>query len=708
MPTLAPRHWVGSLLLVLAVPLLLWQFMPEQQWPIAQADFLALHSTLEILAIVVATLVFFTGAAVAETGRSSRAMELGGAFLAVGVLDLLHLLAYAGMPDLLGPNSPQKTLLLWLLARYIAAFGLLGYVLLAERPAPASRWLRMGWFVGMLLLALGLAWLPLTAPDQLASLYQEGVGLTPLKIRLEWGACGLYLLAALLLVLRRRRISGCEFGSLLLALLLMAVSELFFTLYVRITSSTNLLGHVYKLAAYYFLYRAIYVEAVRRPFRQMQHMLSHDALTGLPNRPAVIEHLAATLARAGTSRRPGAVLLLDLDHFQNINDTLGHEQGDRLLVEIAARLREVLPAQATLARFSGDQFMVHLEDTTQAAARQCAETLLVALAREFELGEDHIGISASIGLAGHALEPVSAHTLIRRADLALRQAKQAGGNCQIAYSDALDAVFRREAQLEAGLRQALARGELALHYQPKWEIESGRLSGWEALLRWHSPELGEVRPDEFIPVAERTGLILPIGEWVLRQACLQLRQWRDEGLPAGTMAVNLSARQFRQRDIAEEVSRVLRETGLQPHDLELEITESMLMDDLAAASVALTDLQRLGVRIAIDDFGTGYSSLAYLKSLPLYGLKIDRSFVTGLEASTREEAIVRTIVALAHSLGLVVVAEGVETQAQFASLREAHCDQAQGYLFFKPLAPPECRDLLGACKRLAEGGAAAG
>ena len=708
MPTLAPRQWVGSLLLVLAVPLLLWQSMPEQQWMVAQADFLALHSTLEILAIVVAALVFFTGAAVAETGRSSRAMELGGAFLAVGVLDLLHLLAYAGMPDLVGANSPQKTMLLWLLARYIAAFGLLGYVLLSERPAPASRWLRMGWFAGMLLLALGLAWLPLTAPDQLASLYHEGVGLTALKIGLEWGACGLYLLAALLLVLRRRRISGCEFGSLLLALLLMAVSELFFTLYVRITSSTNLLGHVYKLAAYYFLYRAIYVEAVRRPFRQMQHMLSHDALTGLPNRPAVIEHLAATLARAGTSRRPGAVLLLDLDHFQNVNDTLGHEQGDRLLVEIAARLREALPAQATLARFSGDQFMAHLEDTTQAAARQCADALLVALAREFELGEDRIGISASIGLAGHALEPISADTLIRRADLALRQAKHAGRNCVVAYSDALDEVFRRGAQLEAGLRHALQRGELVLHYQPKWEIESGRLSGWEALLRWQSVELGEVRPDEFIPVAERTGLILPIGDWVLREACRQLRQWRDEGLPTGTMAVNLSARQFRQRDIGEDVSRALRETGLQPHDLELEITESILMDDLAAASVALTDLQRLGVRIAIDDFGTGYSSLAYLKSLPLHCLKIDRSFVSDITGDGHDATIVRTIVALAHSLGLVVVAEGVETQAQFACLREVHCDQAQGYLFFKPLAPPECRDLLGACKRLAGGGAAAG
>ncbi|MFZ5605814.1 MAG: putative bifunctional diguanylate cyclase/phosphodiesterase [Pseudomonadota bacterium] len=706
MPKLAARHVVGSLLLMLGLALLGLQAFTGRQWVVPQGEFLALHSLLEILAVVVAVLVFVTGATAADTDRSGRALELGGVFLAVGVLDLLHLLTYAGMPELAGPNSAQKTILLWLLARYLAALGLLAYVLFVERPAPASRARRVAWFGAMLALALALAWLPLTAPQRLATMYVDGVGLTALKIWLEWGACGLYLLAALVLVLRRRQVTGCDTASLLLALLLMAVSELYFTLYVRITSTPNLLGHVFKLAAYYYLYRAVYVEAVRRPFRQMQHMLAHDALTGLPNRSAALAGLEQVL-REGGGRRPGALLLLDLDHFQNVNDTLGHAQGDRLLVAIAARLREVLPASAQLARFSGDQFLMYLPETTLASARQCAETLLVALAREFELGEDRIGIGASIGLAGHALAPLSAGALVKHADLALRRAKQAGRNCVVAYDEALEQTFRREAQLEAGLGQALARGELALHYQPKWEIESGRLAGWEALLRWHSAELGTVRPDEFIPVAERTGLILPIGDWVLREACRQLRQWRAEGLPAGTMAVNLSARQFRQRDIAEEVSRALRETGLQPHDLELEITESMLMDDLAAATVALTDLQRLGVRVAIDDFGTGYSSLAYLKSLPLHCLKVDRSFVSDITRDGNGATIVRTVIALAHSLGMVVVGEGVETQEQFAFLRAARCDQAQGYLFFKPLAPPECLDLLRACRRLAEEGSAA-
>ncbi|MFN3310907.1 MAG: putative bifunctional diguanylate cyclase/phosphodiesterase [Thermomonas sp.] len=702
MPTLAPRHWVGSLLLVLGLALLGWQAATGLQWLVPQGEFLALHSLLEILTVVVAVLVFVTGATAADTDRSGRALELGGVFLAVGALDLLHLLTYAGMPELAGPNSAQKTILLWLLARYLAALGLLAYVLFAERPAPASRVRRGAWFGAMLALALALAWLPLTAPQRLATMYVDGVGLTPLKIWLEWGACGLYLLAALVLVLRRQKVTGCDTASLLLALLLMAVSELYFTLYERITSTPNLLGHLFKLAAYYYLYRAVYVEAVRRPFRQMQHMLTHDALTGLPNRSAALASLELALGENG-GRRPGALLLLDLDHFQNVNDTLGHAQGDRLLVAIAARLRKTLPASAQLARFSGDQFLIYLQDTTLASGRQCAETLLVGLAREFELGEDRIGIGASIGLAGHALSPLSAGALVNHADLALRQAKQAGRNCVVAYDAALEQAFRREAQLEAGLGHALARGELAVHYQPKWEIESGRLAGWEALLRWHSAELGAVSPDEFIPVAERTGLILPIGNWVLREACRQLRQWREEGLPAGTVAVNLSARQFRQRDIAEEVSRALRETGLQPHDLELEITESMLMDDLDAATVALTDLQRLGVRISIDDFGTGYSSLAYLKSLPLYCLKIDRSFVSDITRGGNDATIVRTVIALAHSLGMVVVAEGVETQEQFAFLRAARCDQAQGYLFFKPLAPPECLDLLRACKRLVEG-----
>ncbi|MCL6619256.1 putative bifunctional diguanylate cyclase/phosphodiesterase [Thermomonas hydrothermalis] len=699
------RHVLGSVLLVLAVPLLLWQQQPANQWVLPQSSFLALHSLLETVAVAVAMLVFVTGATVAGIQRSSRAMELGGAFLAVAVLDLLHLLAYAGMPDLLGPNSPQKTILLWLLARYFSALGLLAFVGLAERPAPARTW-RMAWFLCVLALALALAWWPLTTPERIAAMYQPGLGLTTLKIGLEWGVCGLFLLAALVLVLRWRTLTGAEPGSLLLALLLMAASELFFTLYREILSLPNLLGHAYKVAAYYYLYRAIHVEALRRPFERMQYLLTHDVLTGLPNRSAALEWLQAQLGQGSQPQRPGAVLLLDLDHLQTVNDTLGHAQGDRLLTAVAARLRAALPPSAYLARLSGDEFLVQLPETTLAQAQQVAQTLQAALAREFELGEDRIGINASIGVVSYAQQARTVSTVLSQADLALKQAKQAGRGSVAAFDDALEQAFRRTARLEAGLRVAIERGELALHYQPKWDIGTGRLSGWEALLRWQSAELGSVRPDEFIPVAERTGLILSIGDWVLREACRQLRQWRDEGLPTGTMAVNLSARQFRQRDVAEEVSRALRDNGLKPQDLELEITESALMDDLPAAAVALTDLQRLGVRIAIDDFGTGYSSLAYLKKLPLNCLKIDRTFVTDMTASEDGAAIVATIIVLAHGMGLKVVAEGVETQEQFVQLREAGCDQAQGYLFFKPLAAPECRDLLRACKRLAEQGTA--
>lgn len=696
MQTPAPSRIAGFLLLALAIPLLVWQTVPGQQLVIAPSQFLAIHSVLEILAVVAAALIFVTGIGAAEAQRSTRTMELGGAFLAVALLDMLHLLAYVGMPELGSVNSPHKSIVFWLLARYVAAIGLLAYVLLAERPAPRSPWIRSAWFAGVLLLVAAVAWLPLTNPARITLMYADGQGLTPLKVGMEWGVFALYLGAALLLVLRRKAITGCEFGSLLLALLLMAVSELFASLYVRVASSANLLGHVYKLAAYYFLYRAIYAEAVNRPFRQMRHMLAHDALTGLPNRTAFTERLTQLKPRAG------ALLLLDLDHFQNVNDTLGHEQGDRLLVMIAARIREGLPAGACVARFSGDEFVVHLDGMALADAKHVGDALLLALAREFEIDDDRVGIGASIGLVVFSGSEGSVSTWMRQVDLAMHQAKQAGRNCLVVFTEELDKGFQRRALLEARLRHALARKELALHYQPKWEIESGRLTGWEALLRWNSPELGNVRPDEFIAVAERSGMILPIGDWVLREACRQLREWRMEGLPTGSVAVNLSARQFRQRDIAEEVSKVLRDSGLQPADLELEITESALMDDLAAATVVLVDLERLGVRISIDDFGTGYSSLSYLKTFPIHCLKIDRSFISDIPGNENDVAIVRTIIALARSLGLTVVAEGVENQAQFAYLRGNRCDQAQGYLFFPPLPPAECRDLLRACQRLAQ------
>ena len=682
----------GILLLAASLPLLLWQAIPANQVAISSPTFLAAHSIMEIFAIIVAALIFFTGHGAQETVRSIRSMALGCAFLAVAMFDILHFLSYMGMPDLLSPNTPHKAILFWLCGRYAAGIGLLAYVLLPETPAvrfPASRY---GW-IGVLLAAGALSYGLLVSPDSVPAMYVAGQGLTPLKVTLEWGVFGLYLAVAVLLYLRRSQITHCDIESLILALLLMAAGELFFIVYVEVSSTANLLGHTYKVFAYYFLYRAIYAESVSRPFRQMRHMLSHDDLTGLPNRTAFNDKLTLAMARTRQDA-PCAVLLLDLDYFQNVNDTLGHEQGDLLLVAVAQRIRASLPEKAFMARFSGDEFVILLENMTVEQAKQVGQDLLQAMAREFDLGNDHLGISASIGIVTYPTDGESASILMRYADLALHRAKSSGRDCLVVFSRDLSEEIQRRVLLEARLKHALDRNELVVHYQPKMEILTGRLKGWEALLRWQSPELGMISPEEFIPVAEQSGLILPIGEWVLREACRQLRAWQDQGLDAGTMAVNLSTRQFRQTDLAEEISNALRDTGLVPGDLELEITESSIMDNLASAASVLAGLEALGIRIAVDDFGTGYSSLSYLKTFSIHCLKIDRSFINDIPGDDNDTAIVRAIITLAGSLGLTVVAEGVETEAQLAYLRANHCDQAQGYLFSRPLPPGECLKLM--------------
>ena len=681
------------LLLAASLPLLLWQAVPTNQLAISPPDFLVVHSMMEVFAIIVAALVFFTGHGVQQAERSTRSMALGCAFLAVALFDILHFLSYIGMPDLVSSNTAHKSILFWLGGRIAAGVGLMAYVLLPDTPASRFPLRRHAW-IGVLLAVAVVSYILLKSPDIVPAMYAKGVGLTPLKVAIEWGVFGFYLAIAALLYLRRNRITNCDFESLMLALLLMASGELFFTVYVEVSSTANLLGHTYKVFAYYFLFRAIYAEAVSRPFRQMRHMLTHDDLTGLPNRTAFNERLNQSVVRTRHDHVPCAVLLLDLDHFQNVNDTLGHEMGDLLLVAVADRVRGSLPPAAFMARFSGDEFVILLEGASVDRAKQVGEELLRVMAREFDIGNDRLAISASLGIVTYPTDGETASVLMRYADLALHRAKLSGRNCLMVFSRDLSEEIERRVLLEARLKHALDRNELMLHYQPKQEILSGRLTGWEALVRWQSPELGMVSPEEFIPVAEQSGLILPIGTWVLREACRQLRAWQAMELDSGTMAVNLSTRQFRQKDLAEEISAALRDTGLAPGELELELTESSIMDNLASAATVLAELEQLGIRIAVDDFGTGYSSLSYLKTFPIHCLKIDRSFIRDIPGDDNDTAIVRTIIALAGSLGLTVVAEGVETDAQLAYLRANHCDQAQGYFFSRPLPPDECIKLM--------------
>ncbi|WP_407049991.1 EAL domain-containing protein [Methyloraptor flagellatus] len=430
---------------------------------------------------------------------------------------------------------------------------------------------------------------------------------------------------------------------------------------------------------------------------RLAHLASHDALTDLPNRLMFSEQLARVAEQASITGRQGAVLFFDVDRFKTVNDSLGHAAGDELIVLVAERLRSLLPPDALLARLGGDEFVCLLpeaDDRDGIAALAARWGRL--LGEEFVLtGGRSLYVSISMGISLFPTDGVSATELLQNADAALYEAKGAGGDTFRFYRSGLTLAAAERLALEVGLRHALERKEFELHYQPIVSVVDGRIHGLEALIRWKHPTQGWIPPARFIPVAEETGLVLPIGEWVLPTACRQLQLWRSQGLGIEMVAVNLSSREFQRGNIVERVAAVLAETGLPASCLELEITEGALLEHGPEAERRFEGLRALGVRLAIDDFGTGYSSLAYLSRLPLDKLKIDRSFIRNLPDDRRSTEIARTIIALARNLGLEVLAEGVETQAQFDELVTLGCDLVQGYLFSRPLPASDLPLLLG-------------
>jgi len=428
------------------------------------------------------------------------------------------------------------------------------------------------------------------------------------------------------------------------------------------------------------------VSEEKRNVERLAHLAQHDALTDLPNRLLLTDRLGVALARAQRSGKPLAVLFLDLDRFKNVNDSLGHEQGDRLLVEAAARLKACVRASDTVSRQGGDEFLVVLPeiDSAQDAAR-VAEKLIEAVSQPFVLGGTEHVLTGSIGIACWPENGESAEALLRNADAAMYAAKQAGRNRYQFYSAEMNARAHDRLLLEADLRHAMARGELFVVYQPQVDLRSGALIGAEALVRWRHPRLGLVPPGEFIGIAEDSGQIVAIGAWVLEAACRQQAAWMAAGLATGFIAVNASAHQFRQAEFVATVERALERSGLPGDRLELEVTESVMMQGADQTLRKLEQLDRLGIRLAIDDFGTGYSSLSYLKQFPIDRLKIDQSFTRGLPGDRQSAAISQAVIALGHSLGLSVLAEGIEDAEQEAHLRAASCDGGQGYLYARPM-----------------------
>ncbi|WKB54803.1 bifunctional diguanylate cyclase/phosphodiesterase [Eleftheria terrae] len=819
----------GAWGVLLALPLLLWQFGGQGLLPVSTSGYLPFHSLAEGFAVLVAMMIFVTGWHVHDGHHRGASVLLACAFLAVGLIDFAHLLSHPGMSDFITPNGPGKTVAFWLSERMTLSLAVLCYVLLPRRGECliAHRHL-------VLAVALGWAglcwWLGITQAEALAALLGAADG--PSRIESAVEATSILLIVAALFGLGRQAPGDTrqQRPTIALACWLMLASQLFFLADAPGADLSAVLGHLYKIAGYFFLYRGMFVESVQAPIQRLhqakaeldesrqhylqlleaapdaivvadadgrillgnqaleqlfghdrsellgqpvetllpqalrrahaerrsayathptprpmqnlpnlvgqhkdgrelpvdislsvvrgargtqylafvrdaadrrrlesalRHQAGHDALTDLPNRTVLHQRIEEALAAPRQDGRGVALLLLDLDNFKNINDSLGHHVGDAFLVETARRLQAAARDGEMAARLGGDEFVLLLpaaEGLAQAEAT--ARRVLAMLAPPVAVDGYELAGGVSVGIAWAADgADKDDGTLLRQADIAMYQAKAHARGSYRVFSDDMQARLDDDLLLRQRLARAIELGQLELHYQPQVSVASGAVLGVEALLRWTHPTLGPISPARFIPVAEASGLILPLGEWVLREACRQVAAWCAAGTPV-LVSVNLSAHQFRLNDLVERVSAALRDAGAPPELLELELTETAVMQDPQTAAAVLAQLAALGVSLAIDDFGTGYSSLSRLTTFKLHKLKIDRAFVDDMCHSAGDAAIVRATVSLAHSLGLTVVAEGVETQEQLAFLDDVGCEQYQGWLFSRARPAGELAPLL--------------
>jgi diguanylate cyclase (GGDEF)-like protein len=437
------------------------------------------------------------------------------------------------------------------------------------------------------------------------------------------------------------------------------------------------------------------VSAARALSHRMSYLAQHDALTDLPNRMLLNDRLSEAIALASRHARLLAVLFLDLDHFKRINDSLGHVVGDRLLQSVARRLHACIRSSDTVSRQGGDEFVILLSEVAHATdASVTADKILQALRVPIRVDQHELHVTGSIGIVTYPDDGADAESLIKNADFAMYHAKDNGRDTYRFFRSDMNARALERQTLEADLRHAIQRQELVLHYQPRINLATGAIVGVEALLRWHHPERGLLLPREFIPIAEECGLIVLIGRWVLREACRQSRAWQDAGLASTCIAVNISAVELRSADFADDVRATLAETRLESRHVELEVTETFLLQDTEATGAVLRALKKVGVQLALDDFGTGYASLRFLRTFPIDAVKIDQSFVRGLRSGSRDASIVNAIISMGSSLRMRVVAEGVESRQQLELLRTQGCPEGQGYYVSQPVPAGECTQLL--------------
>ncbi|MDP3302334.1 MAG: EAL domain-containing protein [Sulfuricurvum sp.] len=790
-------------------------------------DYLPLHSLLEAIAIVVAMQVAGLGWSAFSHKIPGNIVFLASIFFGVAILDFSHLLSYTGMPDYVTPSGPDKGIYFWLLARLLLAVGLLIFTISTLRllVSKTSQYLLL---TSIFILIGFMHWLILFHQELFPPMFIIGEGLTALKTNTEYAIIALNVITAVMLWRRMYQPQSYDIMAMFSAVCIMAMGELFFTFYADLTDIYNISGHIYKVIAYLFIYRAIFVTTVQKPFEeltkiqkqlhdknrlldsivnniphmiflkhasdlcyalfnkageeltgisqskllnhsdyefypkeqadffiqkdretlrngiivdipnepidtphgtrilhtkkipikdeygQLQYLLGiseditdrknteahirylahYDQLTGLPNRVMLNDRVTYLLSVAQRTNEPLAVMFLDLDHFKNINDTLGHTIGDYVLIEMAKRIKETIRDEDTVARLGGDEFIMLFPNSDSNAAMHIATKLITEISRISIVEHHELTITPSIGIAIYPNDGENFETLFKNADTAMYRVKNDSRNNFHFFTQEMQLNLARNLQLENALRHALERNELEVHYQPQIAIEDGRIIGAEALLRWHHPELGMISPAEFIPIAESSGQIIAIGEWVLRTAIQQTKTWMTSGFNPMIIAINLSAIQFRQNNLLSLVTDILEEAQLPSEYLELELTEAVTMHDPKSAIDIMNKFHEQGIRMSIDDFGTGYSSLSYLKQFKVYKLKIDQSFIRDISDDPDDRAIVSAIIDMAHNLGLQTIAEGVETAEQLAFLRLHGCNEVQGYYFSKPLPAAEFKQFL--------------
>ncbi len=699
-PSSVRQSWPSASSLVIALTALLvlvWLLSSLADLNGSQVWFpLSLHITVETFSIVVAGLVF------AVAWHSQQPVPLSNpllacAFLAIALLDLAHMLSYRGMPVWVTPASAEKAIAFWLVSRVLLAFTLLAVACrLCHRSIALPRVLLLSSSLGLVVLVV---YLQLFQPQLWPRTFIDGEGLTRFKVQMEWLIISLFALAAWVFW-RAREVAGRDYiEGMLAATLVSILAELCFTAYTSVNSFYSLLGHLYKIVSYGFIYQVVFVSSVRAPYERLavemneriaaqqraDYMAHFDSLTGLPNLSQLEERTRQAMASALKLKGAVAVLYVDLDHFKMVNDSFGRTFGDQLLCTTSTRLQQALPDSAMLARAGGDEFVVLLADLEGAeGASVVIQRVLDELADPFMIERQQIVVSISIGVAVGPSDGMDFPCLLRNAEMAMYKAKEAGRRTWCYYNAALDTEMRGRLYLINGLRLALEREEFFLEYQLQLDLASGRVVGAEALLRWQHPQWGLVAPGQFIPAAEQSGLIVGIGEWVILEACREAQRWQAEGLDIPRVAVNVAAIQLHQGSLEQTVAAALARTGLPASALELELTESSLVDNTEQVMIALAGLKALGVTLSIDDFGTGYSCLAYLRRLSVDILKIDRSFVSDLP-NEDGHAIVAAIIHMAESLGLNTLAEGVEDEATAAELRRLGCRQAQGFFYARPV-----------------------